>query len=212
MINIDDVIKLIENLPLLMSYIVPGYCALVTYRFLMGKSYSTDKNRLIESIVISYLSKLTIGTLCNKWEAINEEEHIYRFTIVLVIVSVLISAIYGFICKCEKVNEVLLRSIIGRSFNENFWADVMKQGVWYRVHLKNGDVVYEGQITKMEEQCRTPYIELSAYRVLNKEQNRELANYNQFSKRNMLQKGEKRSIIINTASIDYISVIDTREM
>ena len=193
---------------MILSYVIPGFCVITAYLFVMGQNYGATKSRLLQSIVVSFFCKSTIGTLVSKIDFLNETKHSTRFVVALSIVSMIVATLIGIICKSKKVNNILLNSLIGRSFNQNFWVDVVQAGFWYRIHIKDSDVVYEGQITKVEEQCRTPFVELSGYRVFNLEQTKELKNFNHEHKNCSLPKNEERTIIINTELVDYIVCID----
>jgi len=194
---------------MILSYVIPGFCVIATFLFVIGQDYKTTKSRLLQSVVVSFFCKSTIGNLISKVDCLNETKYSTRFVIVLSILSMIVAILMGIVCKSKKVNDILLNSLIGRSFNQNFWVDVVRTGFWYRVHIKDSNEVYEGQITKIEEQCRTPFIELSDYRVFNLEQTEELKNFNHNHKNCTLPKNEERSIIINGELIDYIICINT---
>lgn len=125
-------------------------------------------------------------------------------------ITSVIAAVFGRIAKSEKFNALLIR-LFGITLHKNFWYDVLQPGVWYRVHIKDSDVQYEGMFKTVEEDTHCPFIEFKQYRIIDIDSGEIISNFNPFAKDNNVESGEEHSIIINMEEVDYIQVIDTRK-
>ena len=141
---------------------------------------------------------------------LEEGKHPVAYLITTTIITIGVSFALALVAKKKEFNEWLLfKSPIHRSFSKNFWSDVIDDGAWYRVHIKESNYYYEGQIVMVEENEHCPFIVLGAYRVLKVDSYNVIKNYNPFIINNDLSSNETRSIIINTEEVDYIEVIKT---
>lgn len=213
-IIIDEIKEVVDNIPYIAAYTFPGYCFSSFVSFILGKPKSESKYRYIACIIISYVfSKLLLlfGEI-TKIKYISQDECPLWFLIIELIIALVAGYFVGLGLRSNWFNSILGNSRIRRTLNKNFWVDSLNEGVMYRVYMKNAKVYYEGQIVTMEENTHSPYFELSDFRVVNVESNKEIENFNHFHKNCQQVKGEKRTVIIGMDSVDHIVAVDTRNI
>ena len=196
MISIEELNQIIETLPKILNYIVPGYLFIVVYNFMMFKDYSYNNSKLFPSIVISYLISLISNIILSDCEP----STVFTLSIGIAIVSAyFISQIL-----CMKRIKIILNAITHRTVNVNVWRDMIDFDGQYRFFLEGKDEVLEGQIIHYEENSHHPYFEVSHYRVLNHDCTEVIRNYNPFLKDNELQGAKERTVILEATKVKYI--------
>ncbi|MHB9937922.1 hypothetical protein CF098_07820 [Clostridium sporogenes] len=143
--NIDNIKKLIDYLPNLIIYIVPGYITICIISFIIQRKQSRDKVDFFNYIVCSYIIKSITEFVFKKW--INETNNIF----IIVIVSIVSGIILGLFIKSDKFNKILKSSRINLTIYSNIFDDIddKKYGEFMRVHLTD-EVIYEGRMRKYE--------------------------------------------------------------
>ncbi len=187
--NAEQIQKLIELLPTLIMYFVPGYLILWINSFMLSQKLEKDKHLLLKSIVVSYI----ILTIEN-----------YFFGRVITIPTIIFALIFGLLLsrvilsKC--FSKVLSWMGINKSFYSNFWNDVidMENGLWVIVYLPNEQLIYKGQLRRFEEKDNTEhtFLILSNYTLLN------------YSGEEIISYAENKQyrVIINTKDISRIEL------
>lgn len=208
--TLNDIKEIIDNIPYLMEYILPGYCFILLLNFMVDRSGTDTKPRFILSVIISYFSAKIINKGVNILSI--PKPHTWEFLLIQMVTLLIFGFFIGLLFRSERFNTFVSNTPLKRTFNENFWRDHFIEGVIYRVHIKSGDYYYEGQVTSVEEHSHSPFIELSDFRVIRIEDMYEVENYNHFNIRCGLAKGEKRTMIIGMDSVDYIIAIDTQNI
>ncbi|NFD54668.1 hypothetical protein EXN53_03060 [Clostridium botulinum] len=143
--NIDNIKKLIDYLPSLIIYIVPGYITICIISFIIQRKQSRDKVDFFNYIVCSYIIKGITEFVFKKW--INETNSIF----IIVIISIVSGIILGLVIKSDKFNKILKSSRINLTIHSNIFDDIddKKYGEFMRVHLTD-EVIYEGRMRKYE--------------------------------------------------------------
>jgi len=162
--NGNDIKNLIEALPALILYIVPGFIFLGTLSFLMCKDLKFNKEYISVSIVISFI-------------IINIEKYIYihadiyspLFVIVTVLISILSAYVIERFTKSKCLDKILKKLNIKRTINHNIFADIKddEYGVWLRVHIPTEKIVYLGTLTMFENNSKyeESFLILSNYKT-----------------------------------------------
>ncbi|NFG96842.1 hypothetical protein FDC49_10460 [Clostridium sporogenes] len=143
--NIDNIKKLIDYLPSLIIYIVPGYITICIISFIIQRKQSRDKVDFFNYIVCSYIIKGITEFVFKKW--INETNSIF----IIVIISIVSGIILGLFIKSDKFNKILKFLRINLTIHSNIFDDIddKKYGEFMRVHLTD-EVIYEGRMRKYE--------------------------------------------------------------
>ena len=165
MVIISWISELIELLPEIIFYIAYGYIFLFFYQWVTLKDSKDAKNIIITSIVLNYVL-ITLYTVV--FNIINIQ--ISNTVIVYSILSAVLGLLIGKLVLSEKWNDVLKRFKLGRTVNKNIWDDILQDGVWLHIYLKDGSS-YLGQYSLCEEYKRYPIVVLKHYQYVDCDNN-----------------------------------------
>ena len=120
--NIKEFTNVLDNLPLILQYIIPGYLTIKCFEFTLSKKIDT-KNLLIFSCAISYCFLSLISLLRIKWlKTIPNTPFINSaLSIILGIVVVSIIAMLS----QRKWFKKLTVKLFHKTLNDDIWRDVL---------------------------------------------------------------------------------------
>ena len=199
MICITWIPEFIDQIPVILSYIVYGYIYLAAYYWITFKDNKDFSNFIIKSVAVSFI-------LRNLYECIllrgNSDVNINspKVVIVFAIISAVLGFIIGKIITHRFFNRFLHFLHIGRTTNENIWDDIIKPNTWVRVFMKDGSS-YLGQYRYGEPFKSEPIIVLSTYQKLDKDTDVVIDN----------SQNNNELIMINTKDFDRIEITYTNE-
>ena len=166
MINISWVIELIDNIPNIISNIVYGYIFLSAYYWISFVKQNNYKNFIMKCVVINYILrnfyKITFFQFIS-----NKYENRPVVVILLCAITLIIALILGKILHATWFNDILEKIHLYRTTNENIWDDVIKTGMFLQIYMNDG-TAYLGMYRKSESFEREPFILLSRYQKLDK--------------------------------------------
>lgn len=211
--NIEIIESLIEILPNIFIYIVPGYIILriISYRF--SRNTIKDDYLLLKSIVVSYILIVIVDFLVQILCVIvnifidkpNLEINLNIETLMGKIIIILLSIVSGFIwCKfiTSDVSYKFLEKLgINKSLNTNIFDDIsdMDRGTWLFVYLQNERIIYFGALQRYEERE-----DVENYFLV-------LSNYKSFEYNGIEMEDQSRNplrwVMINTKDISRIEII-----
>ena len=145
MISINWITEIINQLPQILSYIVPGYIFLTIYQWTRFRDGDSLKNIVLKSIVVSYVIKILLNILF-------KELHI----------AIIISS--------RRYNKLLRILNISRTTNKNIWDDVYQNGTALKIYQSDG-TFYAGHLRFCEENQREPLVVLSRYGLFDENNN-----------------------------------------
>ena len=193
MISISWIIDLIDNIPYILSFIIPGYILLSTYYWVSFVDSKNFNNLIIKSVAASYILGVVFDFIFNRIHlTILPEQRV----ILLSITALLLGVILGKIYHSTVFNNILLKLHIYRTTNDDFWMDVFKDNTWVRVFLKDGKS-YLGLYKYGQPNKDEPIIALSMYQKLDEEGNVIIDN----------SSNPKELIVLNTKDFDRIEII-----
>lgn len=140
-VNINNIINII---PTLLEYLVPGFIFLTIRNFSFSKDNSKDKYILIKAIIISYLFLEIINPILFpviNMLRVNSEIRPYLFIFLVTFVSILY----------VKLNiEDKLISLLGsnKTSQEDCFEAIInsKSGAWIRAYLSEERIIYMGKL------------------------------------------------------------------
>jgi len=195
--SVEGIKVIIQELPTLIIYIVPGYLVIWTMNFMLSKIIINDDYIIIKSIALSYVIISLNGFILNFFGL---DIQSYKAQI-LIIISALILGYIGAKLVLSNWFEKCLRKLgVSKSIHKNFLNDVvdLEKGLWVITYLCTEQLMYKGQIRKYEEKdnSENTYIVLSNYTLLDYG-GEEIINYvNDNSKR----------VLLNTKDISRIEL------
>lgn len=136
MIWINWISEIINQLPQILSYIVPGYIFLTIYQWVRFKDGDTLKNIVLKSIVISYVIRILIKISIRELHIEITDESI--FVGICIVLSIISSALLSVIVSSRTYNKLLRRLNISRTTNKNIWDDVYQDGTALKIYQEDG--------------------------------------------------------------------------
>lgn len=194
MIHIDGIIKIIENIPMIVSYIVYGYVYLTAYYWISFKDKTSFNNFVIKCVASNYI----LTTIYDMKFSTNVflTEHIYLKTILYLLISLVLGLLCGGITSSKKFNDVLRFVRIQRTANDNIWTDVIQSNTFLKIYM-NDNTSYTGLCHYVETYQREPIIVLSRYKYFDADGKIE---YDCFNDKNYF-------VMINSKDFERIEII-----
>jgi hypothetical protein len=155
--NLDNISAMVDAIPLILIYIVPGYIILRISNFQLSRKADHDQYVLIKSLVISFVFVSVeesiwnlvfpgTQTLCNP---------AFRN---FVIASSLVA---GFLWSRFLTSALFERTLVGlgiyKTLRSGIWSDVVdfEHGLWLMVYVPADKVIYAGKLRR--------YVEIETY-------------------------------------------------
>lgn len=154
-----NIIELINNIPLLLSYFIPGYIFISCYRWTSFSNKNNDNALVCKSVVTSYIFVLF-------WKIVWKTDVLLDSQILFICLINLILGIFtGNFSKTEKCSTILSKLKIERTLCNNIWVETVTGNDYLRIFMDDG-TSYMGLCKLLEESCREPIIILWYYQKL----------------------------------------------
>lgn len=138
----DQAIALINAIPKLFSYFVPGYV------FWLIKTRTNDEEKkdsfdiLLLSIVVTFIINMVMGCL----PFINSIQNIETKNIIAIFIAIIGAIAYSFTVNTGFVRKVKIKlGIRGTSYSD-MWSFIFHHSAWASVYLDGENVVYVGKV------------------------------------------------------------------
>lgn len=198
----NEIIKLIEVLPEIISYIIYGAIFLSIYNFTTYKEDAQkNKSYLISCVTISFIIKICfdgIIALVNEWLKKELANNGTGYYIGIILFTVLTAYLSGKIVTSSWIKTFLLKIKIERTPNKNIWDDIIQENTWLYVHIKDKDYAYLGLLQYVEENCSNPKVVLSNYKLITMSTAETKKDYSNDS---------NKKILLDTSNIEVIEII-----
>ena len=147
---------IINNIPTLLIYFIPGYWFLVIFRFLCNKKWEKSII-LLMSCVISYITLSIISLFYNN-------DNILITSAISVIANTLMAILSAFVYKSERFNSFLLKTF-NKTVSDDIWHDVFdfKNGSNLKVYFKDKDYYVIGSYRLSEDKGNDSWFAISGY-------------------------------------------------
>lgn len=203
-------IDLINQLPMIIGYVVNGYIFISVLYFIARFKRLESNEKIVTSLVTSYLLNMIYGYTIGKINWFNKDVFPVRFFWASFLTTFILAFIIGNILKTKLVNDKMLNcKFIKRSIVQDFWQDEFVEGVYYRFHIKDSDVLFEGQVIDREEDELRPFVRIDQVRVIREETDKVVHDYNSHSINKEDTNTFHRTMLINLEEVDYIMAINT---
>ena len=180
-----------NNIPLILNYIIPGYIFLFFFNWsFFYNGNTTPHETVLKSITISYL----LETLYSKIFDVSLID--INDVIVICCTAIILGLGFGFILRSKKFNNLLSYLHIDRSTNKNICVDAITSGTYIRIYMNDG-YSYQGQCYLLDENSLEPTIILIHWQKLNSNLEVVIDNY----------KKEKQLLAVNTKNSKLIELI-----
>lgn len=119
--NINELKNILDNLPLILQYIVPGYLTIKWFEFTLSKKIDT-KNLLFFSCAVSYCFLSLISLLRIQWfKSIPDTAFIN--SALSIILGVIIVSIIAILSQRKWFKKITVK-LFHKTLNDDIWRDV----------------------------------------------------------------------------------------
>lgn len=189
----DDVLELINNIPTLLKYFIPGAICLKLFNFLRTKEENDYEYYIFKSIAISGLIVYPLKEIYDKWN------DFILFTCAVVL-GVLLTFIVSKIMDLDKTQDIL-QKIHVRKTVRSFWDDVidMQHGCYAEIKIRDDDNHYYGSVEYLEDKTDGDiYISITDYTIKTKEGQR-------------IEQDDNVRLVFNTANVERMIFTSAKE-
>lgn len=172
MIIIGEMILLLDNIPKVLQYFIPGYWSLFIFRYFCSKRMSNYMMNLM-SCVVSYIlmaiitfMRVKIGFLLLMPDnaLVNSAIAIFMGTVLSICIALIVS---------RKWFSNVMVYWFHKTTNDDIWRDVInwKDGSNLKIYLKDQEYYLIGHQKNMEEKGEESWIAISAFGKFDKKTN-----------------------------------------
>lgn len=171
---IDWILDLIDRIPDILVYVVPGFILVKIYSFVKFKDELAEDSKtefvILKSIAISYIFK-SIWDFAYSCFDLNNTMCQCIYFITMLYSCVTLPYVFYIIGSSKTAKMILTKLKIRRTANDNVWLDIIKDGICLRVFSKDGEKSYFGFCDICELHSREPIVVLSRYRIVDSQDN-----------------------------------------
>ncbi|HHD2802808.1 hypothetical protein [Clostridium perfringens] len=151
--NPKDIKELINILPSIFIFIVPGYLYFSFFNYVLNWKEKTFKNNIFEYVIFSYILYSISYFVLNIFYKNKVIMDLPEVTIGILLSSCVLGYIIGRFVQSKAYTKVRKRLKINRTINNNIFYDIVDRtkGTWARVYLKDEKLVYYGAIVLFEK-------------------------------------------------------------
>lgn len=173
--KIEEFENIVNNIPLILQYIIPGYLVIITFGFALSKKIDA-KNMLIFSCVISYALLSLVSLLRIKWLRQIPDTAVMNSALSIIIGITLVCFVA--ILSQRKWFRKITVKLFHKTLNNDIWRDVLdlEKGSNLKVYLREKEYYIIGHHKNHEENGNDSWLALSAFAKFDKETNEPYKN------------------------------------
>lgn len=173
--KIEEFENIVNNIPLILQYIILGYLAIITFGFALSKKIDT-KNMLIFNCVISYALLSLVSLLRIKWLRQIPDTAVMNSALSIIIGITLVCFVA--ILSQRKWFRKITVKLFHKTLNNDIWRDVLdlEKGSNLKVYLREKEYYIIGHHKNHEENGNDSWLALSAFAKFDKETNEPYKN------------------------------------
>lgn len=164
--NVEEIEVLIEYLPIIFIYFVPGYIFIRINCYRFTKDINKINNLLLKSVVVSYILIALVKFI---FQICSKDFNLANTLVKIILIFV--SIIAGMFCSKILLNKysknILEKLGLKKSFNPNIFDDITDEenGTWIVVYMPEERVIYKGVLQRYEdkEELENYFLILSNY-------------------------------------------------
>lgn len=156
---------LLEQLPNLLQYYVPGYIFIMIYDFMLSKKRREGANLHLECLVVSYIVVVITRTI---FEMTNVPQTYRVIVIIEFLLAALIAYLVALFLASEHSDKTLRFFRISRSARASIWDDYIDTnlGAVAAVFLDDENIIYYGKVVAYDYESEdSNYIAMAYYDI-----------------------------------------------
>lgn len=203
-IQINSLELILENIPTVLQYFIPGYWFIFIFTFCTKKKLSKNII-LILSCTISYLliSCLEIVRISTKIIKIPDTTLINSG--IAIILATLLAIVVSCVVSCKTYSSMLVK-LFHKTPNDNIWMDLLdfNSGSNLKIYLKNENYYVIGHHKNQEENRDDSWLAVSAFAKFDKTTNELCENEPSFLD------NEDVTYVVRFSDIEHIEIFNTK--
>lgn len=186
-IKISNIQIIVEQLPLILQYFIPGYIFIYVFYFFTSKKSSQGQNTLLYAVIVSYFLKSIVDTT------------IFKNNTVFLCLCALVASIVTIQLSRRRILEKIFSKINHKAVFEDIWLNVLDydEGTTLRFTCYDGSTII-GILMFHEEKENNSWFIISDYSIKNENEDFSSSRYSYSSKLAVNLKDVKRVEIFNT--------------
>ncbi|HOO12351.1 MAG TPA: hypothetical protein PK684_05290 [Bacillota bacterium] len=151
--NLDNISGMVDAIPLIMIYIVPGYIILRISNFQLSKKADQDQYILLKSLVVSFVFVSLEETL---WKLVFPGTQTLcspAFRNTVIASSAAVGFLWARFLISERFELILFELGIYKTLRSGIWSGVVdfEYGLWLMVYIPGDKVIYAGKLRRYME-------------------------------------------------------------
>lgn len=152
-VNPDNLDGLINAIPLIMVYVVPGYVLLRISNFQLAKKTDQDQYILVKSLMISFVF-ISVGETL--WGYLFKETQPLQdvaFRNTMIVSAAAVGLLWSKFLTSPIFEKILYTLGVHKTLHGGMWGDIVdfEYGLWLMVYIPTDKVVYAGKLRKYKE-------------------------------------------------------------
>lgn len=199
MIKISQLNELINAIPSILQYVIPGTLCVLLYEFILSKKYNV-KYVLFFGCIISYVLLSFVSFINEVFFPNLLLNNVLVTSFITTFLGLVLTFILGIICNSKIGNDIIV-FFFGKNTYDNIWRDIIdyKQGSNLKIFLKNKNYYIIGHFNIIEEKEDESWLVLKGFAKYNVSNNKEIEDH-------LEDKPENPCIAIRVKDIDYFEV------
>ena len=155
----------LENIPLILQYFIPGYITLSLFSYFSSKKSMEPKLRLIAYVAISYLLMAVTEGLVEHFNGSGiVKDSVLMKSAFAIFIGIICSIIMAMIFHSKHFSNLLVK-IFNKTPNDDIWMDIInfKKGSNLKIYEKGSDYYIVGHHFVNEEKGNESWFAITAY-------------------------------------------------
>lgn len=150
--SIDEIKEVLGLLPLLISYIAPGYVFFSLKKYMFVEKYKRDNYFILSCLVVSYIVVHIEESIC---EIAHIEYNINtpKFGIIAILIAIIGAYIFHLIANNAMFNKIFSLLGMNQSMSSNIFENIIDKhgGAWLRLYINEENIIYTGELVYVNE-------------------------------------------------------------
>lgn len=193
-----------NNLPLLLQYIVPGYITIMVFSFSLSKKVKKN-NLIIFSCIVSYVL-ITLISLFRIKCFTKIPDNAMINSALAIILGIVIACLIAIVSQRKWFKKVTIK-LFHKTLSDDIWRDVfdLENGSNLKVFLKDKDFYLIGHLKNYGEKSDSSWLALNAFAKFDKKTNKPYIEEPMYLNNNSVL------VTVRFADIDFIEIFNKRE-
>ena len=188
----------LENIPLLLQYFIPGFVSVQVFYFFASKKSNEVQSKIIISAAVSYMLISITEIATANLDAIKDS--VLMKSGVAVSAGIILAVLFALVFRSKCFTKLLVR-FFNKTPNDDIWMDVLdfKQGSNLKIYEKGKDYYITGHHFVNEEKGNESWFAVTAYSKKTIQEDKIIEDYS----------GDEKAIFaVRLSDIDHMEIFN----